>query len=195
MLLSNESDENLMLLYRDGTAAAFEVLYGRHKSALYRYLLRQLEDRGLAEEIFQDVWMKLIRSRERYRVKARFTTLLYRIARNRVIDHYRSRLHHNALMNETSDAGLKQQADDSTPGAEQILDTARQVERLKVLIGQLPHEQREAFLLHQEAGLSLELIAQITDTGRETVKSRLRYAFAGLRRAMSGDQREQQRDK
>jgi len=191
MIQSNESDEHLMSRYRDGDAAAFEMLYERHKSSLYRYLLRQLQDRGTAEEIFQEVWMNLINSRQRYRVKARFTTLLYRIAHNRVVDHYRSRAYRNSLLDEHSEDGVAQIQDDNTPGADQILSTTRQVERLKALISQLPHEQREAFLLHQEAGLSLELIAQVTGAAKETVKSRLRYAFTRLRAALSREQQEQ----
>ncbi len=191
MIQSNETDEYLMSRYRDGDAAAFEMLYERHKSSLYRYLLRQLQDRGTAEEIFQEVWMNLINSRQRYRVKAGFTTLLYRIAHNRVVDHYRSRAYRNSLLDEHSEDGVALIQDDTTPGADQILSTTRQVERLKALISQLPHEQREAFLLHQEAGLSLELIAQITGAAKETVKSRLRYAFARLRAALFRDQQEQ----
>jgi RNA polymerase sigma-70 factor (ECF subfamily) len=179
-----------MSRYRDGDAAAFEVLYARHKGGLYRYLLRQLQDRSSAEEIFQEVWMNLINSRERYRVKAKFTTLLYRIAHNRVVDHYRSRAYRNSLATEHSEAEFEPLPDDSTPGPDRVIEANRQVEKLNVLIGQLPHEQREVFLLHQEAGLSLELIAQITGNPRETVKSRLRYALTRLRTAMSGDQQE-----
>ena len=82
-------DEELMNRYRDGDAHAFEVLYTRHKGPLYRYLLRQCGAAALAEELFQDVWMKLIRARERYETRAKFTTYLYHLAHNRLIDHYR----------------------------------------------------------------------------------------------------------
>ena len=82
-------DEELMNRYRDGDAHAFEVLYTRHKGPLYRYLLRQCGAAALAEELFQDVWMKLIRARERYEARAKFTTYLYHLAHNRLIDHYR----------------------------------------------------------------------------------------------------------
>ncbi len=187
MAENKDTDELLMSRYRDGDAAAFEMLYARHKGGLYRYLLRQLQDRGDAEEIYQEVWMNLINSRERYRVKAKFTTLLYKIAHNRVVDHYRSRRHRNSLVTEHSEAGFELLPDDSRSEPERIIEANHQVEKLKVLIGQLPYEQREVFLLHQETGMSLELIAQITDSARETVKSRLRYAFSRLRVAMSED--------
>jgi RNA polymerase sigma-70 factor (ECF subfamily) len=85
----DDSDEALMLAYRDGDAGAFDVLYARHRGGTYRYLLRQCRNAGLAEEMFQDVWMNLIRARTGYTVQARFTTYLYRIAHNRLMDHFR----------------------------------------------------------------------------------------------------------
>src|SRR5688500_4575084 len=81
--------EELMLLYRDGDAGAFDVLYARHKGGVYRYLLRQCREAAAAEELFQDVWMNLVRARAGYTVQAKFTTYLYRLAHNRLIDHYR----------------------------------------------------------------------------------------------------------
>ena len=83
------SDEDLMLGYRNGDAAAFEVLYIRHKGALYRYLLRQCRIAAVAEELLRDVWLNLVRARERYEVRAKFTTYLFRLAHNRLIDYYR----------------------------------------------------------------------------------------------------------
>ena len=82
-----------MLLYRDGDAGAFDALYARHKGGLYRYLLRQCREAAAAEELFQDVWMNLIRARAGYTVQAKFTTYLYRLAHNRLIDHYRKNSH------------------------------------------------------------------------------------------------------
>src|SRR5918999_1063332 len=84
-------DEELMLAYRDGNADAFDQLYRRHKGPLYRYLLRQCRDAAAAEELFQDICMNLVRARSNYAVTARFTTYLYRLAHNRLIDHYRRR--------------------------------------------------------------------------------------------------------
>ena len=83
------SDEELMLAYRDGDAGAFDTLYRRHKGPVYRYMLRQCRDAGVADELFQDVWMNLIRARESYTVQAKFTTYIYTMAHNRLIDHYR----------------------------------------------------------------------------------------------------------
>jgi RNA polymerase sigma factor (sigma-70 family) len=83
------TDEALMLAYRDGDAAAFEALYGRWRGRLYRYLAHQAADR--ADELFQDVWLRVVGARAGYEVTARFSTWLFRIAHNRLMDHYRAR--------------------------------------------------------------------------------------------------------
>ncbi|HSO79887.1 MAG TPA: sigma-70 family RNA polymerase sigma factor, partial [Chromatiaceae bacterium] len=87
--MPESSDEQLMLAYRNGDAEAFAILYHRHRGPLYRYLLQGCANPATAEELFQDVWTNLIRVRETYRVEARFTTWLYRLAHNRLVDHYR----------------------------------------------------------------------------------------------------------
>src|SRR5437762_10763275 len=87
------SDEDLMLAYGAGDAASFDALYARHKGGVYRYLLRQLRNAGTADELFQDVWMNAIRVRASYVPTARFTTWLYTLAHNRLVDHWRSNSH------------------------------------------------------------------------------------------------------
>src|ERR1043165_4566844 len=84
-------DEALMERYRDGDAAAFDLLYARHKGGLFRYILRQCGNRDAALELFQEVWMNLVKARLSYTVQAKFSTYLYRLAHNRVVDFYRSR--------------------------------------------------------------------------------------------------------
>ena len=90
---AERSDETLMLDYRAGDTAAFDELYRRHKGGLYRYLLRQCRDAAAAAELFQDIWMNLVRARGRYEPSAKFSTYLYRLAHNRLVDHYRRRTH------------------------------------------------------------------------------------------------------
>src|SRR5260221_2421380 len=85
------ADEQLMLTYREGGAAAFEELYRRHKGALYRFVLRSVRERSLAEELYQEVWMRVIEARSRYAPQAKFTTWLYTIAHHQLIDHWRKR--------------------------------------------------------------------------------------------------------
>src|SRR5947207_12800383 len=82
-------DEQLMLAYRDGNAAAFETLYLRHRGRLFRFVLRSVKSRATAEELFQEIWMRVIEARERYAPQARFTTWLYTIAHHRMVDHWR----------------------------------------------------------------------------------------------------------
>lgn len=175
-------DEDLMLRYRDGDVRAFDLLYARHRGPLFRYLLRQCGRRSIAEELFQDVWTNVIRASPRYEVRARFATWLYRIAHNRLVDHYRSA---NPAPHESldDDDAAEPAADASADPARRVA-AARRAERLLAAIAALPDEQREAFMLREEGGLGLDQIAEITGVGRETAKSRLRYAVARLRRAL-----------
>ena len=178
-----ESDEALMLRYRNGEVRAFEQLYERHKGPLFRYMLRQCAQRAVAEELFQDVWTNLIHSRERYQVRAKFTTFLYRMARNRLIDYRRS-----SGANPGHDAASAAPAEEpagTDPGPDGRLESERAAGRLRALIAGLPPDQRDAFLLREEGGLRLEQIAEVTGVGTETVKSRLRYAVAKLREALT----------
>src|SRR6202007_1397730 len=84
-------DEQLMLAYRDGNAAAFETLYTRHRARLYRFVLRSVKSRAVGEELFQEIWMRVIEARARYTPQARFTTWLYTIAHNLLVDHWRKK--------------------------------------------------------------------------------------------------------
>lgn len=177
------TDEMLMTRYRDGDASAFETLYARHKGALFRYFVRQCTQRAVAEEMFQDVWTSVIRARGRYEPKAKFTTWLYRIAHNRLVDHYRAANPGNPAPG--VDAGIPDDPPaDPIVEPERRVHAERQVARLMALLEELPPEQREAFLLHEEAGLGVDDIAQATGVGREAAKSRLRYAVAKLRKGL-----------
>ena len=169
-----------MLRYRAGDADAFEALYRRHRGPLYRYMRRQCGRDALVDELFQDVWTKLIQARERYRPTASFKTYLYHIARNRLVDHYR-RQGAAPAMQDAAETRLPARASDQP---EQHAQTGQQVQQLLVLLEGLPAEQREAFLLREEAGLALADIASITGVGQETAKSRLRYALQRLREGL-----------
>jgi RNA polymerase sigma-70 factor (ECF subfamily) len=177
------TDEDLMLAYAAGDGAAFDALYARHKGGVYRYLLRQCRQGGVADELFQDVWMNLIRARASYAPTAKFTTWLYRLAHNRLIDHYRASAHLSLV---SADDEAHVDAIAALPGhrgdePQVRAENSELGERLRAAVAALPPAQREAFLLQQEAGLSLAEIAELTGVGTETVKSRLRYALAKLR--------------
>lgn len=185
---NNPSDEQLMLAYRGGDVAAFETLYKRYRGRMYRYLLRQCGSAGVAEELFQDVWMNLIRARERYEVKASFSTYVYQMAHNRLIDYYR-KVSGKVPLSYDQDPEESQGwlVDDMQLSVEAQIDNGRQVEQLVQAIGDLPEAQREAFLLREEGGMSLDEIAQVTGVPREAVKSRLRYAVKKLRKKLGWD--------
>jgi len=166
-----------MLAYRDGNAGAFETLYTRHRGRLYRFVLRSVKARGVAEELFQEVWMRVIEARERYAPQARFTTWLYTIAHNLLTDHWRKKGLTLVELDEDVHAAAP---DDPARSAE-----ARQaISRFAAALDALPPLQRQAFLMHEEGGLSIAEIAAATGANEEAAKSRLRYAMARLKSAV-----------
>lgn len=175
---ATDSDESLMLAWAGGAVAAFESLYARHRAPLHRFLQRQLRDPALADELFQDVWQRVIAARAGWRPDAAFSTWLYRIAHNRLNDHWRAARHRPPAPTDADERAARV-PDPHTP--ERILSDFEQRRRLQLAMDELPEEQREVLLLRLERELSLEEIAEITGVGRETVKSRLRYAMDKLR--------------
>lgn len=164
-----------MVNYREGTAAAFDVLYARHKGGLYRYVLRHLNNQpDIANELFQDIWMKLVNARQNYQPKAKFTTYLYHMAHNRLIDYWRSEKH------QKNHVEYEETLESESAGPHIELHNNQIQKQIKQAIAQLPEEQRSAILLKEEASLSLAEIAEVTGVNRETVKSRLRYAVKRL---------------
>lgn len=172
-------DSALMLRYRDGDVAAFEILYRRHKDPLFRYLLRLCRQRAAAEDVFQEVWGKIIKSRDNYRPTAKFTTFLYHVAHNCFIDYIRRNKRHGNTADIEPDSHP-----DGGDCPEMLVEKSLARRRLDAALRSLPDEQRDVFLLYEEAGLGLDEIATITDCKRETAKSRLRYAVRKLREAI-----------
>ena len=165
-----------MLRYRDGDVAAFEALYRRHKDPLYRYLVRLSSNRDTAEDVFQEVWSKIIKARRNYRPTAKFTTFLYRVAHNCFIDHIRRNKRHSHISTTDPDS-YAAHGDEPDMAAEKAF--ARR--RMHQAVLALPMEQRDVFLLYEEAGLTIDAIARVTGVNHETTKSRLRYAVQKLK--------------
>ncbi len=176
------TDEDLMLAYGGGDLLAFETLYRRHRGTLYRFLLRSLRHRADADELFQETWSRVITARERYRPEARFTTWLLQIAHNLVVDRFRRARPHAS--DEETEAVMRMLDAPEEERPERVLSEFEQRRRLQLALEDLPDEQRVAFLLRIENGMGLEEISEITHAGRETVKSRLRYALARIRARM-----------
>src|SRR5580692_12771584 len=180
-------DENarLMLRYRDGDADAFLALYARHKGPLYRYLLRQVRNAGVAADLFQEVWSRLIATRARYEARAKFATFLFHIAHNCTMDFFRRDLMmRRAARPDEIDAQSMEPEVPEHQRPDGLAEFAEQQSALLAALGALPREQRETFLLHEETGLTIEEIARVTDVGIETVKSRLRYAIRKLKNSL-----------
>lgn len=185
------TDETLMLAYGRGDARAFETLYARHKGGTYRYFLRHTAGvAATAQELHQDLWLKVIAARERYEARAKFSTWLYTLARHRLTDHWRSSpdpalasLEEDGIAAEVEASIATRTAShsDDPLGASVAAEASR---RLVDALAAVPPLQRDAFLLHIEGGLSLDEIAGLTRTSSETVKSRLRYAYRRLRAAL-----------
>lgn len=176
-----------MLAFAQGDAGAFDRLYARHKGTVFRFISRSLPTRADAEEIFQEVWMKAIEARSRYEPRAKFTTWIYAIAHNRLVDLWRKK----GIALVPMDGG-----DDERPAIDPPGDPANEpyaqvagreaMARFAAALEALSPAQREAFLLKEEAELSIADIAQATGADVEAVKSRVRYATAKLREAIDG---------
>jgi RNA polymerase sigma factor (sigma-70 family) len=178
-----EDDVALLRRYRSGDAAAFAQLYERHRLGLFRFILGLCGDQSLAEEVFQDTWMSLIRTQSDQREAVLFKTWLYQIARNRLIDHWRKNGRHQAGHYEYDETQHAQP--DPQPSPEQQLNLTRDQQRLQAALADLPQEQREVFLLRAHGDMELSDIAELTQIPAETVKSRLRYALQKLRRLLA----------
>jgi len=171
------SDDDLMLAYGRGEARAFDELYERYRKPIYRYLFHAARDRTVADELFQDVWTRIIDARKRFRKDAGFKRYAFRIAHNRLVDHWRAL----DRRREDSDGSQAEHVASRIDSPEVTVEQAQHRAELMQALGQLSRVQREAFLLQQEAGLTLEEIAERSGVGRETVKSRVRYATGKLR--------------
>lgn len=178
-----QTDATLMQRYAQGDAAAFEALYRRHELRVWRFILRMVRDQALAEELMQDVWFAVAREAVRYRPVAKFTTWLLTLAHHRVVDSFRTAKQHVSLDAPDADGDTlgDRVAADSGFGPLRQVESREQAAALLDAVAALPADQREAFLLQAEGGMSVEEIAAATGAAFETARSRLRYARSKLR--------------
>ena len=193
-----DSDEFLMHAFAGGDAAAFTRLYDRHERATWRFIRHRLgaQHEGAADDVLQETWISVARAAPRYVATARFTTWLFTVARNRVIDHLRAQS--NAMLSiDAPLAGSASDDDDGERWADRVaadagdgpmarIESRQQAEAFLDALAQLPDAQREAFVLQAEGGLSIDEVASATGVGAETAKTRLRYAKAKLRTLLAG---------
>jgi RNA polymerase sigma-70 factor (ECF subfamily) len=187
-MLQTLTDEELMARYQQGDVGAFEVLLGRHRRSVYHFIYRFTGNKDLAEDLLQDVFIRLVQSAATFERRSRLTTWLYTIARNLCIDFLRKKKHRNAASldqpighHEDSEMTLLQQIDSGDPGPDRKAHEHRLRSHLIRAISSLSEEQREVFLMREEGGLPFEEIARIVAAPLNTVKSRMRYALQNLR--------------
>ncbi|HEY3252563.1 MAG TPA: RNA polymerase sigma factor [Polyangiaceae bacterium] len=187
------TDEMLMVRYQRGERKAFVELVRRHNRAVYNFVLRQLRVPSVAEDVTQDVFMRLVQNAAEFKHEARFLTWLYTIARNLCIDQLRKLSHrrHASL-----DQPQRDGADDAQLLGETIADpdphasaersalSSQMRSSIVKAVDSLPDDQREVFLLREVASLPFREIAEITGVGENTVKSRMRYALDRLKDAL-----------
>jgi len=181
---SSIQDEALMAAYQDGNVRAFEVLFERHRRPLFTFLVHRLGDRALAEDIFQDIFLRIAKKRESFEAGRRFRPWLFTIAHNAIIDNHRRKSVRSAINAEES---MDKEHADAHRGP---LEHAVQKEvacGISEALAKLPEEQREVFLMRERAGLDFATIATALGCGTSTAKSRMRYALEGLRHLLSGD--------
>jgi len=179
---ADESDERLMLRFQGGDARAFEVLVRRHRTPVFSFLLRLTGDRGRAEDLCQEAFLKVVRAAAGWEPRARFQTWLYAIARNQAVDEARRGAFRRT---EPLDAGPGAAAASDDPAPDRAAEGALLRPKLEAALAALPEEQREVFLLREHAGLRFHEIAEVTGVPENTVKSRMRYALEALRERLA----------
>lgn len=184
------SDEQLMLDYQAGDMNAFETLYRKHKGPLYRYFVRQLHQQQLAEDLYQDTWGKVITAAAQYQVTAKFTTWLYKIAHNLLIDHVRAVKPLDKLAPLGEDETMDSLEADNQASPESQLQQQQQVDMMKQCIAKLPPVQKEAFLLNIEMGMTAAAISDIANVTLEATKSRIRYAYQSIKQCIANQWQE-----
>ena len=189
-MASEKTDEELLAEFQQGDAGAFERLLRRHRGPLYTFFVRMLGDRARAEDLAQETFLRIVKGSASWEHRARFQTWLYTIARNLCVDASRRERFRRA---ESLDAQEGEEgplvdavaSDGATP------DRAAQSARLRPLLQRalltLPAEQREVFVLREQAGLPFKEIAELVSANENTVKSRMRYALEGLRKSLASE--------
>lgn len=187
---SELTDEQLMVRFKGGDASAFEALLRRHQTPVFNFIARMVGDRARAEDLAQETFIKVIKGVGTWVEKAKFTTWLYTVARNQCLDSMRRETLRRAESLDAAAAGdedgraLVETIADAGAAVDRSADSARLRPLLERALAGLPEEQREVFVLREYSGLQFKEIAELTGAPENTVKSRMRYALEGLRKAL-----------
>jgi len=178
------SDQELVKSFIQGDANSIEILINRHKNKVFTYIVLIVKNQQLAEDIFQDTFIKVIRSLKegKYKDNGKFVSWVIRIAHNLTIDHFRKEKQISTFSNEDYEADIfnsKKLADNTI---EDILVENQIVHEVRMLIEELPEDQKQVILLRHYGGLSFKEIADQTDVSINTALGRMRYALINLRK-------------
>jgi RNA polymerase sigma-70 factor (ECF subfamily) len=178
------SDYELIQRFIKGEQSCFEHLIHRHKNKVFAYISLYIRDQALAEDLFQDTFMKVIQSIKagKYQDNGKFISWVMRIAHNLIIDHFRKVKQMNTVSNDDYESDLfnSKKLSESTVEDDMI---KRQIQKdVRKMISHLPDDQREVVILRHYAGLSFKEIADITDVSINTALGRMRYALINMRK-------------
>jgi RNA polymerase sigma-70 factor (ECF subfamily) len=181
------TDKELVESYRKGNHASFELLINRHQTRIFSYIMMLVKDRQLADDIFQDTFIKIIRTIKNgtYKEEGKFIQWAMRIAHNLIIDHFRKskRIPYTDVQNDNYD--FMENIGLADPSVEQQMITDQIHEDLRQLITFLPDEQREVLYLRLYAEMSFKDIAELTNVSINTALGRMRYALINLRKMIT----------
>jgi RNA polymerase sigma-70 factor (ECF subfamily) len=186
LLVRDESNETLMVRFRDGDVRAFEILLARHQKPVYEFILRSVgsHNSAVAEDLTQETFLRVVKQAKSYEQRAKFTTWLYTLARNLCIDNSRRMVHRRTRSLDQPDEEGQTLLDRTAaqgPAVDRKVIGQQLQTRLAQAIDSLPEDQREVFLMREQADLSFKEIADIVGISENTVKSRMRYALEKLR--------------
>lgn len=190
--LGSLEDEELLARFNDGDAAAFEVLLERYRRPVYNFILRSVRQRDRAEELLQEVFLRVVQRSTDFKGQSKLSTWMYTIARNLCIDHSRKMQfrRHRSLDaptrgKEEDGPSLMSRVEGKELGADREAISHELRERIAYAVDELPEEQREVFLMRQVSHLPFQEIADIVGVPVNTVKSRMRYALERLQEALA----------
>jgi len=179
---SDAADRELLAAYAAGDALAMDRLVDRYAGTVYAFVLHTLGDPSLAEDLTQEVWLKVLRHAGSFEGRSRFSTWLFRVARNVCLDHLRKRKRRAASREEGDPFGLDEVVDEGAPAPAERAARRELAEEVRAAVAELSDEQREVFLLREQSDLTFREIADALELPRDTVKSRMRYALGHIRR-------------
>ncbi|MBI5220112.1 MAG: sigma-70 family RNA polymerase sigma factor [Bacteroidia bacterium] len=186
MELKSLTDFELVNLYIKGNQSSMEALITRHKKKVYTYILLIVKNQHIAEDIFQDTFIKVIKSlrQGKYNDEGRFLSWVMRIAHNLIIDHFRKEKNQKTYSNDANDVDIFNNAQFADKTVEENIISDQIECDVRTLIDTLPEEQREVILLRHFSGLSFKEIAEQTNVSINTALGRMRYALINLRKTI-----------